>query len=156
MLLHLLTCCNKLVQGWWHKEIRVTDLGSEMPDQPPRLSEQEILEYVARCPEPVRFLFEGWLRGTHTLAGDPVDNGVEGEIEMSTVVETAERRHVKVWFGQHVIAQYVAEPALAARYAEAMERRFAGLKITNEQVAPGPAGTALPLPSDRLWGTPPA
>ncbi|MFI5736155.1 hypothetical protein ACIA49_38935 [Kribbella sp. NPDC051587] len=45
-----------------------------------------------------------------------------------------ERRRVRVWFGEHVIAQYVAEPALAARYEQAMRRRFAGLKVTNDRV----------------------
>lgn len=70
--------------------------------------------------------------------------------------QTAERRHVKVWFGSHVIAQYIAEPALAERYAEAMDRRFAGLAITNELVPVGVIPErALPLPSQRLWGTTP-
>jgi hypothetical protein len=45
-----------------------------------------------------------------------------------------ERRRVRVWFGKHVIAQYVAEPALAAQYEQAMRRRFAGLKVTNNLV----------------------
>lgn len=76
---------------------------------------------------------------------DPAD---EGEHEMSEqVAERIEQRHVRVWFGEHVIAQYVAEPQLAARYAAAMDKRFAGLKITNEPI--------LPLPSERLWGIPP-
>ncbi|MFB6724833.1 hypothetical protein ACFCV3_31950 [Kribbella sp. NPDC056345] len=45
-----------------------------------------------------------------------------------------ERRRVRVWFGEHVIAQYIAEPALAARYEQAMRRRFAGLKVTNDRL----------------------
>jgi hypothetical protein len=61
---------------------------------------------------------------------------------------TMEQRHVQVWFGETVIASYKAEPALAERYAEAMDRRFAGLKITNEPVVPP---SALPLPSEILW-----
>lgn len=69
---------------------------------------------------------------------------------------TAERRHVRVWFGQHVIADYTAEPELADRYAAAMGRRFAGLKITNDLVPPGAVPErALPLPSRQLWGTTP-
>lgn len=60
---------------------------------------------------------------------------------------TSERRHVKVWFGEHVIAQYVADPEHAERYAEAMGRRFAGLKITIDRLPP--------LPSERLWDIPP-
>lgn len=42
------------------------------------------------------------------------------------------RRRVRVWFGPHSIADYIAEPALAERYAHAMSRRFAGLRVTNE------------------------
>jgi len=46
------------------------------------------------------------------------------------------RRRVRVWFGEHVIAQYVAEAPLAARYEQAMKRRFAGLKVTNDLLGP--------------------
>ncbi len=46
------------------------------------------------------------------------------------------RRRVRVWFGEHVIAQYVAEAPLAARYEQAMRRRFAGLKVTNDLLGP--------------------
>ncbi|GAB3943678.1 hypothetical protein GCM10029976_066650 [Kribbella albertanoniae] len=44
------------------------------------------------------------------------------------------RRTVRVWFGQHIIAMYTAEPALAARYESAMRSRFAGLRVTNQLV----------------------
>lgn len=53
---------------------------------------------------------------------------------MTTLAETplpTGRRRVRVWFGSHAIATYVAEPALAARYEAAMRRRFAGLRVTN-------------------------
>jgi hypothetical protein len=50
----------------------------------------------------------------------------------------AERRRVRVWLGKHVIADYRAEPALAERYAEAMSRRFAGPRVTNEASMPAP------------------
>jgi hypothetical protein len=50
------------------------------------------------------------------------------------VEETPRRRKVQVWFGEHVIGQYVAEPALALRYECAMRRRFASLRVTNEPV----------------------
>lgn len=70
--------------------------------------------------------------------------------------QTAERRHVKLWFGQHVIGEFIGEAEHAERYAEAMDKRFGGLRITTEPV---PAGVtpvrALPLPSKRLWGTTP-
>jgi hypothetical protein len=46
-------------------------------------------------------------------------------------------RHVRVWFGEHVIADYTAEPAAAMRYQAGMTRRFASLRITIE-----PASTA--------------
>ncbi|WSY21317.1 hypothetical protein OG817_31650 [Kribbella sp. NBC_00889] len=45
------------------------------------------------------------------------------------------RRRVQVWFGDHVIADYLVEPALAERYAAASSRRF-GLPVT---VDPAPA-----------------
>lgn len=50
---------------------------------------------------------------------------------------TLKRSRVRVWFGDNVIADYTAEPALAKRYAQAMERRFASLRVTNDPV-PGP------------------
>jgi hypothetical protein len=45
-------------------------------------------------------------------------------------------RTVRVWFGQHVIAELTAPAPAASRYAAAMGRRFFGLPITNEP-APG-------------------
>jgi hypothetical protein len=41
--------------------------------QPGELTEQEIQDLVARCPEPQRWAFEGWLRGARHLDGDPVE-----------------------------------------------------------------------------------
>ena len=41
-------------------------------------------------------------------------------------------RRVRVWFGEHVIAEYTAEPATAMRYQAAMTRRFASLRVTIE------------------------
>jgi len=61
-----------------------------------------------------------------------------------------EQRRVQVWFGRHAIATYVADPELAQRYAAAMDRRFPGLRITNDVVPPAPAALS-PLPSERLW-----
>lgn len=66
------------------------------------------------------------------------------------MADTIEMRRVRVWFGEHVLADYRAEPKLAARYAEAMDRRFAGLKITNEPVPAADAPTE-PLPRERMW-----
>ncbi|WBQ04384.1 hypothetical protein OX958_31025 [Kribbella sp. CA-293567] len=44
------------------------------------------------------------------------------------------RDHVGVWFGDHKIAGYSATPALAARYAGAMRRRFPSLRVTREPI----------------------
>lgn len=71
---------------------------------------------------------------------------------MTTPPEEITRR-VRVWFGEHVIADYRADAENAARYATAMARRFAGLRVTND---PLPLTTTLdPLPGERLWGVPP-
>lgn len=43
-------------------------------------------------------------------------------------------RRVRVWFGEHVIADYTAEPAEAIRYQACMTRRFVSLRITIESV----------------------
>ena len=53
-------------------------------------------------------------------------------MSIAEVTSRQHRRRVRVWFGEHVIAQYVAEEPLAARYEQAMRRRFAGLKVTND------------------------
>ena len=45
-----------------------------------------------------------------------------------------QRRRVRVWFGDHVVADYQAEADLADRYAAAMSRRFAGLRVTSEPI----------------------
>jgi hypothetical protein len=39
---------------------------------PEELTEREIQELVARCPEQQRWAFEGWLRGVRHLDGDPI------------------------------------------------------------------------------------
>jgi hypothetical protein len=75
-------------------------------------------------------------------------------VTTATATQTSERRRVRVWFGEHVIADYTAEPALAERYAHAMSRRFAGLRVTND---PMPAVDRLPdpLPGERMWDVAP-
>ena len=45
------------------------DTGGRAPDE---LTEREIQELVARCPEQQRWAFEGWLRGVRQLDGDPI------------------------------------------------------------------------------------
>ena len=44
-------------------------------------------------------------------------------------VDLSSAKRVRVWFGRHVIATYVADPDQAERYARAMAQRFAGLRI---------------------------
>lgn len=65
-------------------------------------------------------------------------------------------RRVRVWFGKHPIADYCADEELALRYEAAMNRRFAGLRVTNDPVPGEPSDTAAhpvaPLPDDeRQW-----
>lgn len=43
-------------------------------------------------------------------------------------------RCVRVWFGEHKIVEHFALPADAARFEEAMRRRFASLRVSNEPV----------------------
>ena len=53
---------------------------------------------------------------------------------LGPVVPVVQRRHIRVWFGEHVVADYRAEAELAERYAAAMSRRFAGLRVTNDPI----------------------
>lgn len=71
--------------------------------------------------------------------------------EHSTVAIVTQTRRVRVWFGAQLVADYVADPPTAQRYAEAMGRRFAGLHVTSERALPPPPAGVGPLPSERLW-----
>ncbi len=62
-----------------------------------------------------------------------------------------QRCRVRVWFGDHVVADYSAEAELAERYAEAMSRRFAGLKVTSDPIPVADPGQYRSLPGERLW-----
>ncbi|WP_238161243.1 hypothetical protein [Kribbella antibiotica] len=66
-------------------------------------------------------------------------------------MDGSERCRVRVWFGDHVVADYSAEAELAARYAEAMSRRFAGLKVTSEPIPVTDPSQYRSLPGERLW-----
>ena len=50
-------------------EFAARPAGERAPDE---LTEREIQELVARCPEQQRWAFEGWLRGERLLDGDPI------------------------------------------------------------------------------------
>jgi hypothetical protein len=49
---------------------------------------------------------------------------------------------VRLWFGRHVIADYIGDPASADRHEAAMRRRFPGLEITNEPLRTADYGPA--------------
>jgi hypothetical protein len=49
-----------------------------------------------------------------------------------------QQRRVRVWFGHQPLADYIATAERAARYEQAMRRRFAGLRVTNEPLQPQP------------------
>jgi hypothetical protein len=66
-------------------------------------------------------------------------------------VRVVERRRVRVWFGDHVVADYRAEAELAERYAAALSRRFAGLRVTSEPIPDTDPGPDRALPGERLW-----
>lgn len=55
---------------------------------------------------------------------------------------------VRIWLGDHLIAEYVAEPDRASRYQRVMTPKFTGLRITVDGAA---SGTASELPSEQLW-----
>jgi hypothetical protein len=64
------------------------------------------------------------------------------------------RRRVRIWLGDHLIAEYVAEPDRASRYQRVMTPKFTGLSITVEPIpgGPGEAGrAAAELPTEQLW-----
>ena len=52
-----------------------------------------------------------------------------------------------MWFGEYRIAEFVGEPAVAARYEAKMRRRFPGLEVTSEPV-PVSGRTADYSPAD--------
>ena len=57
---------------------------------------------------------------------------------------SSSRRRVRLWFGQHQIADYIGQPAHADRYEAAMRRRFPGLQITNEALRRADGQEVLP------------
>ena len=45
-------------------------------------------------------------------------------------------RRVQVWFGEHLIADYIGNADAAAQFEAGMRRRFLSLRVTNEPAAP--------------------
>lgn len=61
-------------------------------------------------------------------------------MSITQLPEDADRR-VRVWFGEHVIADHISDPVSAAEYEAAMRRRFASLRVTNEPTCPDSASS---------------
>jgi hypothetical protein len=59
-----------------HGTASVTPHRHDLTTSPPPgdLTEREIQDLVARCPEQMRWAFEGWLRGVRHLDGDPIES----------------------------------------------------------------------------------
>jgi hypothetical protein len=57
-----------------NQDIEAVEISTEAQSDraPEELTEREIQELVARCPEQQRWAFEGWLRGVRQLDGDPI------------------------------------------------------------------------------------
>ncbi|GAA3091110.1 hypothetical protein ACQHIV_20375 [Kribbella sp. GL6] len=55
---------------------------------------------------------------------------------------------VRIWLGDHLIAEYAAEPDRASRYQRVMTPKFTGLRITVDNSV---TGKASELPSEQLW-----
>jgi hypothetical protein len=65
--------------------------------------------------------------------------------------EPADRwRRIRIWLGELLIAEYIAEADQARRYKRVMTPRFAGLRIDVEP-APGRFEHQAELPSEQLW-----
>ncbi len=78
-------------------------------------------------------------------------SAVPSGVCMSAVQPGSQQRRVRVWFGDHVIADYRATADLAERYVAAMAHRFTGLRITNDPVPDPDPAPARALPGERLW-----
>lgn len=69
---------------------------------------------------------------------------------MTSLPAVSERCRVTVWFGEHLVMSYSAEPAAAEDYAQSMARRYAGLRVRIDDKVVEPLRS---LPCERLWGT---
>ncbi|WP_432890136.1 hypothetical protein ACQPYH_12150 [Kribbella sp. CA-245084] len=89
------------------------------------MSEEQIREYVERCPAENRWAFEGWLRGERQLDGDPIEP------------EPADLWKVQLWLGDQLIEEHIAPASWAHQHAAAIRERIKGLPgrlLTCEQV----------------------
>ena len=65
-------------------------------------------------------------------------------------------RRVRIWLGELLVAEYVADRERATRYRRVMAPRFTGLRITIEPLPSEVADPARPLqaaklPNEQLW-----
>jgi hypothetical protein len=65
-------------------------------------------------------------------------------------------RRIRIWLGDLLIAEYMAEREQASRYQRVMTPKFSGLRITvepipNESGGMEGAAPAVELPSEELW-----
>lgn len=78
--------------------------------------------------------------------------------ELNPANRSAEEHDVsiRVWFGRHVVADYVAPSEMAQKYRVLTEQRFRGLRVTVEPLDPYRAKRpAPPLPPPLWWEMPP-
>jgi len=78
------------------------------------------------------------ISGPSQQADRETDRSSSAREEIEMPLQT---RRVQVWFGTTAIADYIAPEEQANRYQDAMTRRFAGLRITNEPVSDCPSPT---------------
>jgi hypothetical protein len=66
--------------------------------------------------------------------------------------ESADRwRKVRIWLGELLIAEYLAEADQASHYKRVMTPRFAGLRIDVEPARGQIEAGLAKLPSEQLW-----
>lgn len=59
-----------------------------------------------------------------------------------------DEHRVQLWFGQHLLREYRAEPTAATEYAKAMGLRFPGIMIKVDRAA---VDGLVHLPCEQLW-----
>lgn len=67
---------------------------------------------------------------------------------MGDVQERQEERRVLLWFGEHLLRAYRAEPTAAVEYANAVGAHFPGLTVTVDRED---VDGLVRLPCEQLW-----
>lgn len=60
----------------------------------------------------------------------------------------SKQHRVQLWFGEHLLKSFRAEPAAAQEYAAAMDQRFPGILVTVDEE---PVHGLAHLPCEQLW-----